>query len=276
MKDDALSYHAKIVKENDPDRFLMAMLLPEEKREDIWALFAFNYEIAKTREVVSDTTIGLIRLQWWRDGLKAYYEEGSVSKHETLSALIRIAQQYGVSQDDYEALIFGREFDLEDVLPASWNGFCKYAEFTNLPLNKMVLKVLGDNDSEESMSQVSILYGVVGLLRSVPFHAIQDRCYLPEDMMAEYSVSLGSLYALKPENGITELINDIADKLAKEFADMSPHSYFMNIQKQMAVLYLKQLKSCGFDPLHQRMVIAPPFFHLRLLWSLRPFRNKNS
>ena len=66
-----LSPLARLVRRHDRDRFLTALFAPAERREDLLALYAFNYEIAKTREVVSEPVLGQIRLQWWRETIDA-------------------------------------------------------------------------------------------------------------------------------------------------------------------------------------------------------------
>ena len=54
----------------DPDRYLLAMLAPENTRAALFSIYAFNTEIARIRESVSEALLGHIRLQWWRDALE--------------------------------------------------------------------------------------------------------------------------------------------------------------------------------------------------------------
>ena len=53
MAPNALSDSAALVRRQDPDRFLTSLFAPAERREDLLALYAFNIEVAKTREVVT-------------------------------------------------------------------------------------------------------------------------------------------------------------------------------------------------------------------------------
>ena len=52
--DSALSYCAEQVRVHDDDRFLCALFAPEPARKGLLALYAFNLEIARIREVVSE------------------------------------------------------------------------------------------------------------------------------------------------------------------------------------------------------------------------------
>ena len=55
------------VRSNDGDRYLATLFAPADKRPFLFALYAFNLEIARVRETIHETMAGEIRLQWWRD-----------------------------------------------------------------------------------------------------------------------------------------------------------------------------------------------------------------
>ena len=50
----AQQYCLSEVKKFDPDRYLTALVASPEKRNDLFALFAFNLELAKVCESVSE------------------------------------------------------------------------------------------------------------------------------------------------------------------------------------------------------------------------------
>ncbi len=54
----------------DRDRYLCALAAPAQLRPDLVTLYAFNAELAGIADKVSETMLGLIRLQWWRDALE--------------------------------------------------------------------------------------------------------------------------------------------------------------------------------------------------------------
>ena len=78
-----LSYCADYVRRNDKDRFLCSLFAIPTAREALFTLYAFNQEVSKTREMVSDTMLGHIRLQWWRDTLTEI-SQGKIRKHEVV------------------------------------------------------------------------------------------------------------------------------------------------------------------------------------------------
>jgi phytoene synthase len=131
-----------LVKDHDPDRYFLSLFAPREHRPALWTLFALNYEIAKTREVVNETRLGLIRLQWWRDEIARLYDGGASDAHEILMALRQVIDKYGLPKELFDTLIYGREFDLEDVLPETLEGTMTYIEHTNMPLTDLVRSIL--------------------------------------------------------------------------------------------------------------------------------------
>src|SRR5271157_4253152 len=73
---------AALVRRHDPDRFLTALFAPPGRRDALLALYAFNHELARAREVASEPPLALIRLQWWREGV-----EGEPKRHEVATPL---------------------------------------------------------------------------------------------------------------------------------------------------------------------------------------------
>ena len=60
---------AALVREADRDRYLATLFAPAEHRDALFALYAFNVEIARVRELAREPMPGEIRLQWWREVL---------------------------------------------------------------------------------------------------------------------------------------------------------------------------------------------------------------
>ena len=117
---DRLSYCAAEVRRADYDRFLAALFAPAPAREGLFALYAFNHEVAKVRETVSEPMLGQIRLQWWREAIDGLYA-GKARAHPVVEALARDARvrEGGLSRAHFDRLIDAREFDLAGRAPAT-------------------------------------------------------------------------------------------------------------------------------------------------------------
>lgn len=254
------------VRARDPDRFLISLFAPADRREALWALLAFNHEIARTREVVSETTLGLIRLQWWRDEIGKVYGGGPVAAHEVLTPLAAAIREYGLKREDFETLLYAREFDLEDVPPETLAGMEKYADFTNAPLLRLAVRIAGEEgDAPEALSAIATAYGLTGLLRAVPYHARARRCLLPADLMARAGVGLESLYALKPAEGLPGVGRTVAERAQALLRTAGkPRSRLLKAHAALAGQYLGRFRRAGYDPFGPLMAVPPPLRELRL------------
>lgn len=248
---DGLTYCGELVRRHDPDRFLISLMLPPESRPALWALFAFNHEIAKTREIVTETTMGLIRLQWWRDAIKKIYEEDSALENEVLPELHTAIKAYDLPRELFDSLVYAREFDLENVAPETLDGLEKYADFTNTPLLKLALQVLRQEEEEGTVQRVATGYGITGILRAVPFHKAQGRSYMPGDLSAQ--------------NEDVYVTQKVAAHAHVSLQSLKPNTKLLKASKAISEIYLKQIKSLRYDLYDSRMALPPPFFHLRVL-----------
>lgn len=256
-------YCGELVKGQDSDRFLLSHFAPVGCREALWALFAFNYEVAKTREVVSETQLGLIRLQWWRDAIAAIYEDGAVPEHEVVGALASAIQAHDLERAQFDALIFAREFDLEDVLPSAVEGTVHYADYTCTPLMALVAKVLGAEG--DPVSAVASNYALAGILRATVSFARQRRCFLPQELMGAHKVSVNQLYELKEQDGLREVVRAVAGEFV---GGVACEDRFFKASQHLAGLYMGQLKRCRYDVFHPRLQLPPAFKALRLVLKL--------
>ena len=78
MADD-FDYCETLVREADKDRFVATLFAPAPRRRALHALYAFNVELARVRELAREPMPGEIRLQWWRDVLGGQRDRGGGS-----------------------------------------------------------------------------------------------------------------------------------------------------------------------------------------------------
>ena len=124
---DASSQCEALLRAGDRDRFLAALFAPAEHRGAILALYAFNLEIARVREVVREPLAGEIRLQWWSDVLGGE-PRGEAQGHPVVAALLAAVAKYRLDKARLLALIEARRFDLFNEPMLTMADFEKYAD----------------------------------------------------------------------------------------------------------------------------------------------------
>jgi len=270
-----LSACGALVERHDRDRYLASLFAPEAEREQLFALFAFNHEVAKTAEVVSEPMIGQIRLQWWRESLAGIYE-GKVRLHEVVQPLAGAVEAKQLPRSLLEAIIDAREFDLDPAPPASLEALRVYVEGTSTALLRLALRILGAEDaaSREAAEQLGPAWAYLGLLRALPLHARQKRCYLPADLMAEAGVDLRDVFELRSAPALTavsrRLMQAAAEHLAaarRPAAAVPRRALPALLPARLADLYLKQLRRAGGDPFAAAAQAPAPGRVWRLAWA---------
>ena len=256
MEERALSYCGAEVRRHDPDRFLTALFAPAERREDLFALYAFNIEVARTREMVSEALLGRMRLQWWRESIAGIYA-GDQRGHEVARALAQAVARAGLSRGHFDRLIDAREADLDDDPPASLDALVAYAEGTSSSLVALALEALGARGEAATVvaRDVGIAWALTGLLRAVPFHAQRRRLYLPRDLMAVAGAKAGELFERGRTGGLALVVEQVAARArehlvaARSLRRRLPRAALPALLPATLVDgYLAELRRARYDP----------------------------
>jgi NADH dehydrogenase [ubiquinone] 1 alpha subcomplex assembly factor 6 len=266
------SYCAQMLRRQDADRYLTALFATGDRREALFALYAFNLEVARAREMVSEPLMGLVRLQWWRDAIDEIYQ-GRVRAHEVVRPLARAVSAYGLSQPLFERLIATRERDLETEPPADLAGLVDYARGSSATLVELALEILGAPTPavREAGEAAGVAWALTGLLRAVPFHASRRRLYLPANLMAEAGLLPGQLFERGSSSALRPVVRIVAGAATDWLSRARQHAAQVPRRFQPALLpvtlaagYLRRLAAAGYDPFDERVQQTPPW----RIWAL--------
>src|ERR1700760_398154 len=98
------------VRAADPDRFFSCLFAPAGQRPALFALYAFNHEVARVAETVREPMLGAIRLEWWRETVEGA-ANGAPRNHDVARGLVSLFATGRMNLGDFEALIAARSFD---------------------------------------------------------------------------------------------------------------------------------------------------------------------
>lgn len=271
--DQRLSACARLVRRYDHDRFLIALFANEAAREAMFAVYAFNLEIAKTREVVTEPTLGLIRLQWWRETIDGIYR-GDIRQHEVAVPLAAAIARHDLSRAHFEQVIDARESDLTDDIPDTMEALEAYGEATASPLLQLSLEALGvrDHAASEAARHIAIAWALVGIARAVPFHARQRRILIPRTVLEEENVDRGAVLAMKPSPGLERAVLRLSQaawlhlNAARAARAAVPAAAFPALLSASLVeSHLKTLARAGQNPFDQRVQTGNPLRQAKLM-----------
>ncbi len=209
----------------DHDRFLTTLFAPAGKRAPLVALYAFNVEIARVRETVSEPMLGRIRLQWWREAIEGI-ERGEVRAHEAAVALAETRGERPFPARELIALIDARERDLDDAPFADMAALEAYAEATSSAVMAIAGGMLAEPRvaaARAAIRPAGVAYALTGLLRALPVHASQGRLYLPLDLLRRHEMDPHRIFAGEVSDGLRAVIADIATRARECLAEARRH-----------------------------------------------------
>jgi phytoene synthase len=207
---DAFDHCEDLVRAGDKDRFLATLFVPQKYRRALHALYAFNLEVARTREAAREPMPGEVRLQWWRDVLGGA-GRGDVAAHPVAAALRETVVRYRLPPAMLVDLIDARAFDLYDEPMPSLAELERYAVRTSSAVIELAARVLRDGRDPgfgDLAGHAGIAYAIAGLLRALPVHAARGQCYLPDELLQRYGARIEDLLAGK---ATTELRASLAE-----------------------------------------------------------------
>ena len=217
---------ASLVREADRDRYLAALFAPAERRNALLALYAFNIEIARVREVAREPMPGEIRLQWWREVLSGE-REGEGAAHPVAAAVMASVRQYAIAPDRLSAIVDAHTFDLYDDPLPTLDDLDNYAVMTQSALIDIAADILGADRSETMMLMRSagIASTVAGILSGLSRHAARRQVYIPQEVLDRHGVTRDQVLAREDSDGLkaalAELRRHARRQLAVAQADMA-------------------------------------------------------
>lgn len=278
VKKSLRSVCAETVRNEDRDRFLSAMFAPAKHREALFALYAFNLEIARIRETVSEPLIGQMRLQWWRDVIVSI-KEGKPPHHPVAEALAETFKAYELTQSHFERLIDAREADMTDELPENIAALIDYAKSTSVPLIQLSLDILGvKNEAAHRVAEdIGLAWSLTGLLRALPAYAVANRYFIPKDVCLRYDQDVYAFVSSPASEQFKAFVAEMTEIAKMRIS--SARSLQAEIPKQacaallpatIAESYLSILSRAGFDPYKARVERLSPWGMTRMM--LKGFR----
>jgi phytoene synthase len=218
---DKFSYCEQLVREADKDRFLASLFAPADRRSALLALYAFNVEVARVRELVHEALAGEVRLQWWRDALKVQ-AHGEVRANPVADALLDTITRFKLPIALLDRLIEARTFDLYDDPMRSVPDLDVYARDTSSAVIELAVAILcgSEQDLGETAVHAGIAYAIAGLLRAFPIHAARGQLYIPADLLERHAVRREDIFAGKASEGLQAALAEMRQHVRQHLAEL--------------------------------------------------------
>ncbi|EKG16526.1 Squalene/phytoene synthase [Macrophomina phaseolina MS6] len=214
----ARAYCANLLRHYDSPSFTLQTFIPPHARDAYLAIRAFNIDVARVADQTSNTTVGRMRMQFWRDAV-ARALQGSPPKEPVAVLLAHAAEALSTRTDGHARLgkawflriISEREKALGNPPFANLAALESYAENTYSTLLYLTLQALpmASVTADHLASHIGKATGIATVLRGLPLIAFppapnhhsnqaafggalpggrQGAVLLPLDIMAEAGV----------------------------------------------------------------------------------------
>src|SRR5262245_16890650 len=197
--DDRFKHCAALVRESNRDRYLATLFAPAEKRDALFALYAFDAEISRVRDLAREPMPGEIRLQWWREILLGERASEAAGNPVAAAVMEGLAQQ-GLSSDLLVDLLEAHRFDLYDQPMSDLGALRSYASRTAGAIfifSAAVLAGKHDPATTELFAAAGDAQTIAGILSLLPRHAARRQLYIPLDMLRQHQAEPEDVFAMR-------------------------------------------------------------------------------
>ena len=259
---------SKVLQQADPDRRLAALFAPAELRARLFALYAFNHEIARIADATSESLIGEMKLTWWRDAVSdLYLDAPKVRRHSVTEALAPLTHL--LPQAELLDLVDVRFDDIVAAPHADLDALLDYVDRTSVRLIRLSLILTRGEMPEAQIRDAGRAWGLTGLMRAFAWRARIGRAPVAGDYLTELGGTPAMLaQGLGPDKAKAAIqpVRAIAEDAARGFRAAGPLPVEAVPAAGYVVLaqaYLKRLPSNPFEVAPERSLLAR---QARLSW----------
>ncbi len=211
--------HVHNVVEASGTSFLQGMrLLPEERREGMYAVYAFCREIDDVADEPAPVADKMTRLREWRREIDRVYD----GKPQTLTgrALLPIVRDYGLDRADFLALIDGMEMDaVEDIRAPSIARLELYCDRVAGAVGRLSIRIFGATEPQavSVARHLGQALQLTNILRDLAEDAEHGRLYLPEELLAANGVKTREPREVLRHPGLGAVCAEIAARARQHY-----------------------------------------------------------
>jgi len=264
--DDAFGYCQEQVKVNDRDRFLATLFATADRRPLLYALYAFDLEIAGLAARLREPLAGELRLQWWREVIEGGRTEEAAG-HPVARGLLAAMAQAPLSRDTLLCLLDARGFDLYGEPIASVAEFDAYALAATGNVLKLAAGILGAEDNPVLNAAVAPASAAIACAdAAVRFAAEASRGHVsvPLEILVRHGATAADATGGRATPAIIAALAEVR-QLGLEHFEAARHAVmrlpvtvrpaFLHVS--LVPLFMARAARIGSDPFQATVTIAP-------------------
>ena len=272
------SFSADLVRTHDFARYASTLFVPSELRRALLSLYAFNVEISRVREQITQSLPGEIRLHWWTDML-AGVEHGGVEGNPVAAELLLTIRNFRLSIEPLTRLIEEHQFDLYNDPMPSMAALEGYINDTASALFLFAARIAGWQSPEidHLARHAGLAQGIAQVIANLPFDASRRQLFVPLQVLQQHGSNIEEIFAGKQTPSVRaaldQLIGEAQRHLQPAFAllaEIPPEVRPIFLPLALVRRDLAWMSRADTDPFVPRVTSR-----FRVLWTLwRASRSK--
>lgn len=261
---DHQSHIQQHLKSADPERYLSCLYLPENIRHSAMTLYAFDVEISRIPNLISEPMPGEIRIQWWRDLIKS---GGNVGSSPSAEALMEVVKDKTLPREILDNYLQARIFDLyQDPMPdvGTYEGYL--GETVSSILNLIAISGGAEQTTElaDACGHTGVAVGISQHLSSCAQLRARGQVYFPLSILAKQDFDRNSWIAPEVTDRHQDVVVEVLE-LAREHLQKAKNAISL-LPKENRSIFLpvvfasKILDKISRNPsicLHKPVVLSP-------------------
>ena len=210
---DTVTFCADLVRNHDFPRYAATLFAPAAERRALLALYAFNVEIVRVRDQVSQALPGEIRFQWWTD-LFSGLVHGSAEGNPVAAELLRAIRDFNLPVEPLSLLVDEHQFDLyNDPMPtmAALEG---YINDTSSALFSLAAGIAGrpSEEVEHLARHAGLAQGMAQVVAALPLDASRRQLFVPQQVLESHSCGIEEVFAGKQTPKLRAALDQLLDE----------------------------------------------------------------
>jgi phytoene synthase len=227
---DSARFCANLVRSYDFARYAATLFVPADRRRALLALYAFNAEISRVREQVTQPLPGEIRLQWWTDML-AGAGHGGVEGNPVAAELLMTIHNFRLPVEPLRRLIEEHQFDLYNDPMPSMAALEGYINDTTTALFMLAADIAARPSAEiEHLARhAGLAQGLAQVIANVPLDASRRQLFVPLQVLQQHGSGIEEIFAGKQTPKVRATLDQLIGEAQRHLktalgllADMPP------------------------------------------------------
>lgn len=216
---DSAAFCADLVRTNDFPHYAATLFTPAAERRALLALYAFNVEIVRVRDQVSQPLPGEIRLQWWTDMLSGH-AHGSAEGNPVAAELLRTIRDFELPVEPLSLLVDEHQFDLYNDPMPTMTALEGYLAATCSALFALAARIMAPpSDAVEHLARhAGLAQGIAQIVANLPRDAAHRQLFLPQQLLASHGCSMEDVFAGKQSSALGAVLDQLVSEAQQHLA----------------------------------------------------------